>query len=134
VFTCFILTQYGVSVKSFVYEFEELTTTPYCVNNRRDSLKRRGKVMQDNNNVVNIQQAADILSKKFGRTISPYYIRQLRRYGKLKAINEPETEEEKGKTKAYLFRRSDVEQVEIGAPRVRGVRKSRSSRSSTEET
>jgi hypothetical protein len=75
--------------------------------------------------IVNIKQAAEILSQKAGRTISQDYIRQLRRYGKLKAINEPESEEEKGATRAYLFLRADVEKIEIGAPRVRGVRKSR---------
>ncbi len=73
----------------------------------------------DYGNVVNVQQAAEILSKKVGRSISPDYIRQLRRYGKLRAINEPETEADKGKTKAYMFRREDVEAVGIGAPRVR---------------
>lgn len=81
--------------------------------------------------IVNIQQAAAILSEKTRRDISPYYIRQLRRYGKLKAINEPETEEEKGKTRAYLFRRSDVERIHIGAARERGVRKPRKKQADT---
>ena len=73
----------------------------------------------DNIDVVDIHQAADILSKKAGRPISPDYIRQLRRYGKLQALNEPQEQEKKGKTRTYLFKRSDVEKIEIGSPRGR---------------
>ena len=69
--------------------------------------------------IIKIQQAAAILTKKAGRDISPDYIRQLRRDGRLRALNEPTTEEEKGKTKAYLFLRRDVEQIEIGKSRGR---------------
>lgn len=71
--------------------------------------------------IVNVKEAAEIISEKARRPISQDYIRELRRQGRLKAINE----QEEGHTKAYLFWRSEVEQITIGSKRVRGIRNPR---------
>jgi hypothetical protein len=73
--------------------------------------------------IVNIQGAAKILSERHGRPIAQDYVRQLRKYGKLQAINEPEEGEKP--IKSYLFRREDVEKITIGPARTRGVRSPR---------
>ncbi len=73
--------------------------------------------MDTERNVVNVREAAAILSEKAGRPISQDYVRELRRHKRLRAINEVEGEQ----TKAYLFWRKDIEQIVVGAKRIRGV-------------
>jgi hypothetical protein len=72
------------------------------------SIKAMEDVMTEE--IVNVRQAAQILAEKHGRTIEEMqeYIRQLRRQGRLQATNE----DEEG-TRAYLFRRGDVEQIVV---------------------
>jgi predicted nucleic acid-binding Zn ribbon protein len=92
------------------------TMTRYQVSGTMPEAKKGGTMPED---IVNIQGAAKILSERSGRSISQDYVRQLRRQRRLQATNE----EEKGKqTKAYLFRREDVEKITIGPARIRGVR------------
>lgn len=80
--------------------------------------------MQPQRDVVNVKEAAIILSEKAGRPISQDYIRELRRQNRLKAINEMEGQQ----TKAYLFWRADIEQITIGHARTKGVRNPRKSK------
>lgn len=72
--------------------------------------------MQEPRQIINAQEAAIILSEKYGRPIPVTYIRELRRHKRLQAINEG------AKTRTYLFYRSEVEQVKIGHARTRGIR------------